>query len=161
MYSSKNNLYLICILLIAIGLASCSSAKNMSNNTTRSSSTEEIATLKDGLKFKTHFGAEGEMNVKATNTSNETLDISKLVVILQQMNAKSYKAYSLEELGVSSTILAKDMAVFELSLGERINKDFKGEEGRYNVMMTYDTQKAIDNKDERSIYFITYTYSNK
>ena len=145
------------LLFLLFGLISCSGSKNLSTN----DSAQNLMEIKEYLKFKTHFGAEGSMNIKATNSGNKALEISELSVIIEQVDSKQSKSYSLEELGVTPKIAPSEMAVFELSLEDRITQDFDGVKGKYNVVLAYGTDKALKNTDERSIYFITYKYPNK
>lgn len=139
------------------GLLSCSGSKNLTAN----DSTDNLNEIKEQLKFKTHFGADGSMNIKATNSGAKALDISMLSVIIDQVDGKANKAYTLEELEVKSVIPPLEVAIFDLSLEEKINVDFDGAFGKYNVILAYDTKSPLDNTDNRSVYFITYKYPIK
>ena len=147
----------IAILFLLFGLISCSGSKNHSTY----DSAQNLMEIKELLKFKTHFGAEGSMNIKATNSGTKALEIKELSVIIQQVDSKKYRAYALEEVGIAPKIAPAEMAVFELSLEDRITQDFDGVEGKYNVILAHGTDKALKNTDDRSIYFITYKYLNK
>lgn len=157
MDNSKNNLFFLFLMIMVLGLSSCSSSKNV----TASTNSEELTDMKEALTFKTHFGAAGEMTIKATNNGIKTLDISKLTVIIDQANSDQYKVYLREDLGMGSQIESNQMVMLELSLEKRIKEDFNDVAGKYNVMLTYDSQKAIDHTDERSVYFFTYAYSKQ
>lgn len=122
---------------------------------------EAIAELKSVLKFKTHFGLEGDMDIKATNTSNNTLDLSNLIIHIEQVGTKKYKTYTLQELVVADKLNANQAMDLQLSLDERIENDFGGIVDGYNVSIVYKSKVPLKNGDERNIYYISYNYIGK
>jgi|GEM_PF-5817445 len=70
----KHSFQILILCLFCVGLSSCSSSKNLTSDL---SDKEAISELKEALKFKTHFDADGGMDVQATNSSAKSLDIDK------------------------------------------------------------------------------------
>lgn len=157
MKQSQQYLSTLVLIALLLGLVSCSGPKGLSS----SDNGKNLSDIKDNLTFKTRFGADGSMNIKATNGSDKTIDISAVSVVIEQVSTQKSKAYSLEELNIGAEIDPSDMAIFELLLAERIAEDFKGQNDKYNVILVYDSQKALKNSDEKCIYFITYKYPIK
>ena len=160
MNTVKFTLSFIHICLISIALFSCSSTKKMVEKPNYSDS-EAITELKSGLKFKTHFGSEGDMDIKATNISDNTLDLSELSIYIEQVGTKKYKAYTLQELQAADKLNTDQAMDLQLSLDERIESDFAGSENIYNVSIVYKSKSPLQNGDERNIYYISYKYTGK
>lgn len=153
----KNSLLFLGLIITLCSLLSCSGSKNLAVD----DSQENLSEIKKQLKFKTHFGVDGSISIKATNSSSEALDISRISVIIDKADNESFKAYSLEDFGVKSKISPLEVAIFDLSLEEIIDADFNGVTGKYNVILAYDSNKPLDNTENRSVYFVTCKYPIK
>ncbi len=122
---------------------------------------EAITILKSELKFKTHYGMKGETDINATNVSANTLDLSDLLLHIEQDESKKYKTRTLQEMRVVEKLDSNTDLDIRLPLDEVIENDFSGKVGRYNVSIVYKSEVPLENSDERNIYYIAYKYKGK
>ena len=153
-------LYLLYVTVLSIGLLSCSSSKNIGTEAMEYDRTE-IAELKTSLKFKTHFGLKGDLDIRTTNISNSSLDLSNLLLYIEQSTSKKFKAYNLDDFEVNSNLKANSTIDLSLSLNETIESDFGRIADIYNVSIVFKSDKPLQNGEERNIYFISYDYKDK
>ena len=157
---AKLSLNVLYVCLFSMGILSCSSSKKVEDEI-NAEDKEAIVELKSELKFKTHYGFEGVTDITATNSSNNTLDISHLLLHIEQEGSNKYKTHTLDDLHLVDKLDSGAAIEIQLSLDEIIESDFGGKTDSYNVSIVYKSGSALKNGDERNIYFISYKYKGK
>lgn len=154
----KLTLQTFLIGLFSLTILSCSSSKNAAPSI---SDKEAIAEIKDALQFKTHFDADGNMDIMATNASKTSLDISDLVIHVEKLENGKFKTFTLSDLQIANTIAPNKAVNFDLELNEWIENYFAGQPDKYNVSIAYKSDKPLNHKEERNIYYISYPHTIK
>jgi len=144
------------LLCFSLLISACSSNKSMTNAV----SYDEIALsrLKNAVKFETQIDAVGDLLVTFNNESEEGVDLSPVAIHIQHLPSEKYITFTLEDLKVNSLLMADKSAKFEVLLNETIAKDFGGQQDKYGISITYDSDTPLDQTKDKNIYYVIYKY---